>query len=256
MRLKYKKNNVLAAVLITIAGCTAFTDDPLQKAPAVLQITAPASTFQDDAVKVRLAATSRDIDFIAIMVDDGGSIVSNPFLETFNDDGAGADASAGDNIYTGRLNTSQLIISPSAFFILEITTRIGPSRESATIAINNSSAAFNQPPELSGVEIPDTLTIDSLNTVLFEARVTVSDPNGPQDIKSVTLFSAQSGTPIALFDDGSPLHADDLSGDGIYSEILSLPSDTEPGIFVFRFQAIDRIGAISDEVQKEVVVVE
>jgi len=245
--MKINKNNTLYPLLFLLGGCTSLSDSPLNQPPPILGIRAPASTFQGDTLVVILAESEKQPEVTATLRDDGGSSIEDGLLQELRDDGLGADQVAMGRQYTALLNTANLTNLPSSFFTIEVRAKLDGLVEGASFTIANSNSAGNQPPEIVDIQLPDTLVVDPLMTVFFNVEVTVTDPNGLQDIKSVTLFSAQSGTPIAI---------DEPAGAGVYSRTLSLPPDTEPGIFMFRFQAIDRVGATSANVLREVVVVE
>ena len=104
---------------------------------------------------------------------------------------------------------------------------------------------------------PKYYTLDTL-------RATAADPDGLDDIKRVsfTILKPDSslgnqGQPISLADNGElDPWGDWVIGDGVYSIIIQLESDNDPGTYVYRFTAEDYSGAVSDTVYHTVVVVQ
>jgi hypothetical protein len=101
---------------------------------------------------------------------------------------------------------------------------------------------LNHPPVLSELFAPDTINLARINT--FEISVKVIDPDGQNDIKSVSRFTP-SGKVL-------PLQA---SNDSIYEEIVSLTPPPDLGSYLFRFRGVDRSNDSSNVLTHTIVVI-
>ena len=137
----------------------------------------------------------------------------------------------------------------------------------AFIAGDTSSAGdtlqlANLRPVILSVVGSDTLALPPVGFITLDTlRATAADPDGLDDIKRVsfTILKPDSslgnqGQPISLADNGElDLWGDRVAGDGVYSIIIMLESDNDPGPYVYRFTAEDYSGAVSDTVFHPVV---
>ena len=109
--------------------------------------------------------------------------------------------------------------------------------------------------------IEEIKTADKWNPRLqqkYKVEVQVNDPQGPENIKGVTLMVLKEGSESVLFtdslyDDGAfynPEDGDVIAKDGIYSNRF-LPAEiifpVQPGSYIFRFTAEDLNGNQSKE---------
>jgi len=107
---------------------------------------------------------------------------------------------------------------------------------------------------------PDTVTI-SLDTIHINLSVQVADSNGLNDIDIVFFNSflpnghPSSQNPFLMYDDGNSVHGDAAAGDGIYSQIISLPpAGVTKGTYRWEFQARDREKKTSNIIIHNIVV--
>jgi hypothetical protein len=102
----------------------------------------------------------------------------------------------------------------------------------------------NQPPVLSELTAPDTVSRRSSDAILLSVRAT--DPQGPADIKRVYFNSFKpdgtpgSGNPFSMFDDGT--NGDVTAGDGVYSRGIMISASNALGNYRFYFYAEDLAG--------------
>ena len=110
------------------------------------------------------------------------------------------------------------------------------------------SPVINNPPVITQVAGPDTLSRAQGGTYLLTAAVT--DPQGLDDIQKVTFNtfkpdgSPSSGNPFSMYDTGSD--GDAAAGDGIYSFQFTISQSNVTGQYRFEFQAQDKPGATSN----------
>jgi hypothetical protein len=123
---------------------------------------------------------------------------------------------------------------------------------------NNNIA--DVPPVVFNLVAPDTVSLAS-DTVHIPLSIQVADSNGLKDIEFVFFNSflpsgkPSSQNPFIMFDDGNPLHGDAVAGDGIYSQIISLPpTGVTLGTYRWEFQAQDREKKTSNIIIHNIVV--
>jgi hypothetical protein len=117
-------------------------------------------------------------------------------------------------------------------------------------------------PVISNLIAPDTVTINPLDTTFIDISVQVHDDAGLGDIAYVFFNSyvppngaASHSNPILMFDDGKSVHGDSQAGDGIYSQVVSLPPTGVPkGIFRWEFQAQNNSSKLSNTIIHYIVV--
>jgi hypothetical protein len=169
-------------------------------------------------------------------------------------------AAAGNETFSGLVS---FVIARSDIgdFKLEVTAI--NKAEIASNSLSTSVAIFrlNDPPVLSDLLAPDTVSV-STSTVLLKLAVKATDPDGQSDIQKVIFNtfkpdgSPSSGNPFQMFDDGNVNgpSGDAVNGDGVFSLIVQLPPTTTKGNYRFEFQAVDRSGAPSNTIVHNVTV--
>jgi hypothetical protein len=106
----------------------------------------------------------------------------------------------------------------------------------------------NQPPVLSELTAPDTVSRRSSDAIILSVRAT--DPQGPADVRRVYFNSFKpdgtpgTGNPFPMFDDGT--NGDVTAGDGVYSRGIMISASNALGNYRFDFQAEDLAGAVSE----------
>jgi hypothetical protein len=130
----------------------------------------------------------------------------------------------------------------------------------------------NHAPVVSNLVMADTVALPpSGDTTFVKITIAASDSDGQADIVSVTLTSQKPNGSSAgvfyLYDDGSqniytqfgaPLRSGDaVANDGIYTIVIPLTtvSDPLPTYRIFSFKAVDRTGAFSNVISKQINII-
>ncbi len=119
----------------------------------------------------------------------------------------------------------------------------------------------NAPPHVAQTVMPDSLRLPPPGQqYLIRILAQVWDSQGLGDMRTVkftvTKEGDSEGDPIQMFDDGnSQANGDDIAGDGWYSRVVTLNSNNQPGTYIFKFVAEDRVGQLSAAVLDTMVIV-
>lgn len=109
-------------------------------------------------------------------------------------------------------------------------------------AVFRFAAASLGPPVVTNVSAPST-SRPTTGVARLPIVVTVSDPDGLENVAFVALAVPEVGVIGRLFDTGRD--SDDVDGDGRYSGSLQVFPDTERGTFELDAVAVDRAGEVS-----------
>jgi len=228
-------SNVLTDTLMVV-------DYNLSPALALSNITMPPSISDDNLEFFQVSARISDpagletLDSVWVEIYPPLSPAPR-YMFRMLDNGFGSDAVAGDGIFSVGLN------------LKDYTPRLRDPVAPAEVSRNSSESIL--------------------------LAVTVSDSNGPADIRAVYFNSYKpnnvpaTGNPFEMFDDGDQnAHGDEEQGDGIYSRTVSIsPSNMlgdyrfefiaadyewTQGPVLFRFMAVDTAGDISRPVLREI----
>lgn len=113
-------------------------------------------------------------------------------------------------------------------------------------------SAEGNPPVIENVEADPEVVTSTTETLRFV--VTVSDPDGLDNISSVQVTVPDPDSPpLSLFDDGAS-QGDEVAGDGRYTTTFDVRGGATPGVQTFAFQAKDRTGLASDIVEHDITV--
>jgi len=199
--------------------------------------------------------------FFNIISPDGDILNSSP-VPLF-DDGNNAlhgDMIKGDNTFSDKYPFSQSYLNGKYTIRYYIVTS---SDNTVLVAEHNfiyNNNIADVAPAVSNLVAPDTVTI-SADTVHINLSIQVADSNGLNDIDIVYFNSflpngnPSSQNPILMFDDGASNHGDAVAGDGIYSQIISLPpTGVTKGTYRWEFQARDREKKTSNIIIHNIVV--
>lgn len=199
-------------------------------------ITAPDNTALNDA---------------PVILYDNGNISDN------------GDSLADDNIYSNKFPMSQSLIDGSYEISYFVNGSDGSTTEIAKHFFTYDNALNTPPPVISDLSAPDTISIDPQSTTFILVTLKVQDNAGLSDVKQVFFNSfippngtASSSNPVVMFDDGNEtVDGDAVSGDGIYSRVIALPSSGVPkGIFRWEFQAMNYNNKLSNKITHYVFV--
>lgn len=167
---------------------------------------------------------------------------------SLHNDGFFPDLSAQDSVFTGLLKFSAMRSDIGSFFA-EVTALDKNGFSSNTLRLTFSILRLNQPPMLSNLVAPDTVSRSTEDS--FVITVVATDPDGPSDILSVTRTTPSN---LVLYLNDSGINGDITAGDNIFTETVSL-SPTQPlGTYPFSFKATDRSNASSSIIVKSIVV--
>ena len=192
---------------------------------------------------------------------DGSNVNSSP-VPLFDDGNIAlhGDVTKGDNIFSNKYPFSQSYLNGNytiQYYLVNNNNIVSLAAEHNFIYnINIADAA----PIVSNLVAPDTVTISS-DTIHISLSIQVADSNGLNDIDIVFFNSflpngnSSSQNPILMFDDGASNHGDAVAGDGIYSQIISLPpTGVTKGTYRWEFQARDREKKTSNIIIHNIVV--
>jgi hypothetical protein len=221
-----------------------------RSAPVIVRVDAPDSLSKEDLSSVRLSVQTDD--------PDGSGDVDSVFCDLYPPlrpepvvrlslSGMPSDASPPytDFGFAGDLS-KVLAISGSYAFRFQARDKAGflslPKVAHVVLTLPN------QPPVLSELTVPDSVSRRVTEPILLTVRVT--DPQGAADIQRVYFNSFKpggspsSGNPFSMTDDGT--NGDVTAGDGIYSRGISISVSNSLGDYRFDFYAADMAGAVSE----------
>jgi hypothetical protein len=109
----------------------------------------------------------------------------------------------------------------------------------------------NSAPVIDSIYAADSVSVSEPDTVFILLKAEVSDADGKSDIQSVSYYavkpSGSKGETFYLYDDGviDGSHYDQVAGDQIYTNKISIPYSVTKGTYRFDFQAKDKSGTVS-----------
>ncbi len=114
------------------------------------------------------------------------------------------------------------------------------------------------PPVLVDVVVPDTVRRPASGDppVLVRLSATVTDPDGLTNVNEVVFWNVTNpNARFPMYDDGRfEESGDETQGDGIYTAIVRIESNNQPGANTLAFQASDRSGLTSNVIERTIVV--
>jgi hypothetical protein len=257
---------LLFAQLLTSGGCEKIQDgviDP-KGVPAFLS----AARITPDSVKLTLLPESGGLLNVSVDVRVNvtmpagsstlrsvlGEVISSsgtdPFLQTsLHDDGASPDSIGGDGIYSGALRFG-VLKSATGRYRVRISATTADGLLSNLIEKSLFMIRNNNPPRVSNLQAPDTVTVPAGGGTVITLAVKATDPDGQADIKEVYFKSLDSSDPNRKFimkDDGGadPLSGDAAAGDSLYTILIPADNSTLRKTYRFLFLAADAFGDTS-----------
>jgi hypothetical protein len=235
--------------------------DSTGTAPLLTQVSLSPSVINSDTINVGSNRQPTDLLTIAttivarVQTSSQGttsvdySITSSDSLMflsrgTLLDDGQAPDQSKGDGLYSARASF-QIRRVQFGSYTVQVDAESEQGYRSNTIFTPLVIVRGNRPPVISELSAPDTVKLGNQSQSLL-LTVRANDPDGLSDIAKVLFNSykpdgtASGGNPFLMYDDGLAAHGDASAGDGIFSLLISLPSNTQLGTYRFEFQAFDR----------------
>ena len=235
----------------TISHVVSVVDGHENIAPAITHVNAPTEIDIKNIVNHLITASVSDaqglsdINRVSLDIYAPTSTIPN-FSEILNDNGIVGDDIANDGIYSYLLSSKF-----SRNVIGKFTIRIQAHDKQGKVSypwtgVMDVIQSENDPPVLYNLVAPDTMRLIKNKSTLATLQISVSDPQGREDIRDVYFNSYKpdgspsSGNPFKLLDDGNKANnGDEIAEDGIYSIIITLPSNTPPGDYLFIFEAVD-----------------
>lgn len=235
--------------------------DSVGAAPLLTQVSLSPSQVNTDSINV--GASRQPDDLLTITTTIVGRVQANfqhPVTVSYSvtssdsliivtrgvllDDGQAPDQTKGDGLFSGKASF-QIRRVQVGFFTVEVSVESDAGYSSNAIIMPLTVFHGNQPPVISDLVAADTISLGNQSQLLL-LSVRASDPDGLNDIARVVFNSyrpdgsASGGNPFVMYDDGSVAHGDVKAADGIFSLLVSLPSNTQTGTYTFKFQAFDR----------------
>ncbi len=255
-------------LLVMLGGCEKkFSQvvDPPSIAPFIVSATADPAVINTDSITVGPDLNPDDVLSITLvctaLLDSSASIVGAQMeyrvlppdgsrvigSGPLRDDGVLPDSVRGDRLFTGLAHFS-ILRSVVGLIQVELVAVSEEGMSSNTVRRSVQIVRLNQPPTLSGLLAPDSVSLGIVpKTILL--TIDATDPDGLGDIKRVTFNSflpsnsPSQGNPFQMYDDGT--NGDDVANDGTYALLIALPPTAAIGTYRFEFQAIDRSNAVS-----------
>lgn len=174
----------------------------------------------------------------SIREDQSLSVIGEGVL---NDDGILPDRIANDDIYSGytQFQIKRVLVGK---LVLSLWSENSTGQVSNTALLPLSIVRLNHAPVISNLNAPSTVNLAA--TTSFNISVTLIDPDGQEDIKSMLRFTP-SGKVLPL----SPYN------DSIYVETVTLVPPPPLGPYNFRFRAVDRSNDSSNVLTQTIVIV-
>jgi hypothetical protein len=156
-----------------------------------------------------------------------------------------------DSIYSGKVSF-QIDRSNIGKFYLVIWSENISGYQSTYQYIPFSVVRFNHPPILSNLQMDTLVSVAGITNVL-KLRIIATDQDGQFDITKVYFNSFK---PNGLPSSGNPflMHTAGSQADSNYILNISLPANTERGVYRFEFHAIDRFNDASNTIIQNITV--
>ncbi len=276
--MKKQKNFLLFCILLLaallFASCekspTEIIDQPLVKfivrgisAPETFTLSEQDSSFVA-SLKVENTKTVSEIWFDISSADGLTSIASNVKMKD-NGNSLDGDETENDGIFSGKTFIGRQLKSGEyqiTFFIEDMIN--SPPANIHKVGVKYFTIVggkANSTPVLSNLVMPDTVSIGQK----FTFSVKVEDEDGLQDIREVyyelfnpngeKVVNSKGISQFPLFDDGdTSSNGDETAGDGVYTVFLTIPSGQPTGLWEFKFTAVDKSNAKSNQLSKKVFV--
>jgi hypothetical protein len=252
------------SILLLLGSCEKKNDslvDSTGTPPLLSQVSLSPSQINSDTINV--GSNRQPDDLLTITTTIIARVQSNALLATtvnysvsssdslqivaqgaMLDDGTGPDQSKGDGFFSAKASF-QIRRVQVGKYIVKVDAESPDGYRSNAIIVPLAVVRGNHPPVISDLVAPDSIRLGNQSQVLL-LKVRTSDPDGLSDVVKVVFnsykpdSSASGGNPFVMYDDGLAAHGDDKAGDGIFSLLISLPSNTPTGTYRFEFQAFDR----------------
>lgn len=154
----------------------------------------------------------------------------------------------------GLTYTQQLPEGETGNYILEVYGYDNDGTLSNRVLGTFTLLNEQDPPIITAIEAPATVTRPAEGSVSFTLVATVDDPQGVANVSTVLAWNVLNPqATFALFDDGSA-GGDEIAGDGRFTATVQISSDNSPGVNSLAFQATDRGGLQSEVVTIDITI--
>jgi len=165
-----------------------------------------------------------------------------------------------NNTFTYSLTMMNTYLSCTYTIKYYVTDKSDNTTEAAVQKFNYDNGTANTAPTILNVFVdPDTLVVTDTTLIIVTAAVV--DSQGQADIEAVYFVvyrpdGTTSGNQNILSDDGviTDRKYDEIAGDGIFSQIISITQDNAKGTYRFEFAARDRNSLLSNIVSYNVLI--
>lgn len=279
----------ITLILLFLAGCDKNPDaviDNSGRQPNLVVVVLTTPSFNTDTILVHGTKSADDqltlpVNFNATIGLPVTKVQSFHYTVTRTSDGV--EVSSGYVPLTGleKLQVQSIVESITlqksfslniqrsdiGIFEVEISAIDESGFESNAFRLPLSILRLNRPPQISNLDVPDTLQVPLLDPIYVPLSVDVFDPDGSLDISRVQFTSilpdgtpSKSG-PIRMYDDGSNVDlgggytsGDMIAADGVYTRVIVLTNAAVRGTYTFTFTAIDRSSDTSNVIIHSIVV--
>ncbi len=258
IQVRDKAGNLATPSVAFVRGRPSFS-----KAPTITAAAAPRMINATETTEITVTADVTDSEGLAdidtvqlkALLPDNSEVDFSPVL--LFDDGMAAssgDVTAGDGTFSALLPIQETGTQPIDIrFMFTATDKGGlasnPFERRFVIGFDNA-------PYISDLKAPSQVQINPTQDTRLLITLDVRDPQGLSGIALVQFRSflpngnEAGNSPIQLFDNGNSDDGDDISGDGIYSRAIFLPSQgVAKGDFRFVFEARDSAGNVSNSIE-------
>ncbi|HEX2963496.1 MAG TPA: hypothetical protein VHO43_16980 [Ignavibacteriales bacterium] len=258
------KNYIILFCLALFFGCDKIpsgVSDVHESSYEVTGMDAPADFVFDNAdssftVTLKLNSSS-DIEqvWIDVYSPDGTKMNEKPFQLADNGNKALGDTAKGDNVFSNRYPFSQSYVNGIYKIEYFVQSTDGLTNKVAEHTFKYDNKQTDYPPVLSDLVMPDTVNAGEP----FNFSVRVTDKNGLTDVKKVyfkfiRLEDGSASPNVDMWNDGEPLHGDEIKGDDIYSFSNYFTLETKGKTRQFVFQAVDRSDSLSNIITHNIYV--
>ena len=261
---------VLALAGLLCAGCEQASDsvvDAAGEVPVLLSASVAPQTIDTDTIKVGPTRKPDDLLPLHLSASAGLPFPATPgasnhamYAVTVNENGqpiasgeltaqGGSGGGANDTLRFGGNVEITIPRSTVGTLWVSIWGELAGGIRSTESRLPVTVVRLNRPPVLSNLHAPDTVVTSQMTAFLI--TVQAADTNGLSDIKSV--FRITPSEKIYFLND-SGVNGDAVAADGIYTETVSLVPPPPRGSYLFRFQAVDRLGDSSNVLTHIIVV--
>lgn len=208
---------------------------------------------------------------LAAVVEDSSLLDGNPHYTVkevqSNDstrDGSLSTYDSSTKTYSGSFTLQLNIVDNMEFQVTVYGVDHNGKITNSYTGIVDVNGLSGKPPVILFASNPDTVHIPSSETIAFDFKAKVTDPDGQGNIDFVKLDLQKDGSTskstFQLYDDGNPAgpngsnSGDAVAGDSVYTRRFRIDSNTSPNSFSIKYYSFDKNGLGSDTVTTHFVI--